>query len=83
MQFFGDDIERANREGERVGTRGPRNLLELLPDEFSMDDVRKVVTRQGKDAKRSIYIVKNWINRKYVIQNSEFSFQKSGKYKKH
>ena len=82
MQFFGADIEAANREGGRIGTRGPRNLLELLPDEFTMNDVRNVVTRQGKDAKRSVYIVKNWINRKYVIQNSEFSFIKSGKFKK-
>ena len=32
MAFFGEDIERATYDGERIGTRGPRNLLELLPD---------------------------------------------------
>ena len=37
MQFFGADIEKANSgEGDRIGTRGPRNLLELLPDEFTI-----------------------------------------------
>ena len=81
MQFFGGDIEAANSLGERIANRGPRNLLELLPDEFTLDDARRVRKQQGKDEQKTIFMIRNWMNRNYVIQNSEFSFEKSYKYK--
>ena len=81
MQFFGADIEAANSLGERIANRGPRNLLELLPDEFTLDDARRVRKQQGKDEQKTIFMIRNWMNRNYVIQNSEFSFEKSYKYK--
>ena len=82
MQFFGDDIEAANSGNERIGTRGPRNLLELLPDEFTLDDAKRIRQKNGKSEGKTIKMIRNWINRNYVIQNSEFSFVKSEKYKK-
>ena len=82
MQFFGDDIEAANSGNERIGTRGPRNLLELLPDEFTLDDAKRIRRKNGKSEGKTIKMIRNWINRNYVIQNSEFSFVKSEKYKK-
>ena len=82
MQFFGDDIEAANSGNERIGTRGPRNLLELLPDEFTLDDAKRIRQKNGKSEGKTIIMIRNWINRNYVIQNSEFSFVKSEKYKK-
>ena len=81
MQFFGEDIEKANQEGERVGTRGPRNLLELLPDEFTIDDAKRMRQKQGMDASRAIKMIRIWKSRKYVFQISDFSFVKSEKYK--
>ncbi len=81
MQFFGEDIEKANQEGERVGTRGPRNLLELLPDEFTLDDAKRMRQKQGMDASRAIKMIRIWKSRKYVFQISDFSFVKSEKYK--
>jgi hypothetical protein len=81
MQFFGEDIEKATQEGERIGTRGPQNMLELLPDEFTLEDAKQVRIRCGKDAKNALSMVRNWVNRKYVIQYSVFSFKKSEKYK--
>ena len=83
MQFFGEDIEAANHGEERTGTRGPRNLLDLLPDEFTLEDAKKVRLRNGKGEAKTIKMIRNWINRQYVIQNSEFSFVKSKKYIKH
>ena len=80
MQFFGDDIERANNgDNARIGTRGPRNLLELLPDTFTLDDARRVRQQQGLDNERHhpMKMIRTWINRGYVIQNTEYSFQKS------
>jgi hypothetical protein len=83
MQFFGEDIEKANQEGERVGTRGPRNLLELLPDEFTLDDAKRMRQKQGMDASRAIKMIRIWKSRKYVFQISDFSFVKSEKFRKH
>ena len=82
MQFFGEDIEKANQEGERMGTRGPRNLLELLPDEFTLDDAKRMRQKQGMDASRAIKMIRIWKSRKYVFQISDFSFVKSEKFRK-
>ena len=79
MSFFGEDIARAvNGDGSRVGTRGPRNLLELLPDEFTLDDAKRVRQQQGlsNEGSKPARMVRTWINRGYVIQNTEYSFLK-------
>ena len=79
MQFFGDAIERANNgEDSRIGTRGPRNLLELLPDTFTIDDAKRVRQLQGMsiEQSRAIKMIRTWVNRGYVIQNTEYSFMK-------
>ena len=59
--------------------RGPRSLLEDLPEEFTLDDARRVRQQQGlsNEGFQPIRMVRNWINRELVIQNSEFSFKKS------
>ena len=80
MQFFGADIEAANRMGERVGTRGPRNLLELLPDEFTLDDAKKARQKQGQDPKNASKMVRNWKSRGYVTQISDISFKKAARF---
>ena len=82
MQFFGEDIERANQENERTGSRGPQNMLELLPNEFTVDDAKRVRRQQGKDnnGNRCMRMIRTWLNRGYVIQNTEYSFIKSDKY---
>ena len=82
MQFFGDDIEAANSGNVRMGTRGPRNLLELLPDEFTIDDAKRMRQKQGMDASRAIKMIRIWKSRKYVFQISDFSFVKSEKFRK-
>ena len=80
--FFGDAIERAtNGDDSRIGTRGPQNMMTQLADEFTLDDVKRICQKEGKDPSRAIKIIRNWMNRNYLIQNSEFSFQKSEKFK--
>ena len=82
MQFFGADIEKANSgEGERVGSRGPRNLLELLPDEFTVEDAKRVRQQQGLDTKRTNQMISTWKSRSYVCQISDVSFQKSDRFR--
>ena len=81
MEFFGADIEAANRGEERIGTRGPRNLLEFLPDEFSVEDAKRVRRQLGMDTDRTIKMIRIWKSRHYVFQISDFSFKKSEKFK--
>ena len=76
MEFFGADIDRAEYEDDREIHRGPKNLLEMLPDTFTIDDAKRVCQQQGKSAKRASRIVSTWKSRDYIIQISDFSYQK-------
>ena len=84
MQFFGEDIEAANRVGERIGSRGPQNMLELLPDVFTLEDAIRIRQQQGKNASRrdTMHMIRTWTNRGYCAQRTEHSFEKEEKYKK-
>ena len=80
MAFFGEDIERAeNGEDSRLGRRGPRNLLELLPDEFTLDDAKRVRQQQGlsNDGRKCQNMISQWLFRRYVLQITDYSFKKS------
>ncbi len=85
MQFFGEDIEAANRDGERMRTRGPQNLLELLPNEFTINEVMRVRSQKGlpNDMRKCKSMLRQWVCRKYVLQMTDDSFIKSEKYIKH
>ena len=83
MQFFGDDIEKAaSGDDSRIGTRGPRNLLELLPDRFTIDDARRVRLQEGMAPDKTGNMVSTWKKRHYVVQMADGSFLKSEKFKK-
>ncbi|MBO4672906.1 MAG: hypothetical protein J5616_00945, partial [Bacteroidaceae bacterium] len=81
MEFFGEDIAKANRDDERVGKRGPRNLLELLPDTFTLEDAKRVRREQGmsNENHKCNKMIAQWVFRKYVLQITDYSFQKNGK----
>ena len=82
MQFFGADIEKANQgEGSRIGTRGPRNLLELLPNEFTLEDAKRVRTQQGLGTEKTANMISTWKKRQYVVQMADGSFQKSKRFR--
>ena len=82
MAFFGEDIERAeNGDDARIGKRGPRNLLDLLPDKFTLEDAKRVRRQQGMDTEKTGNMVSTWKKRNYVVQMADGSFQKSDKYK--
>ena len=50
MEFFGSAIEEAQAADGLHNTRGPRNLLELLPDEFTYQQAREKCRRHKKYA---------------------------------
>ena len=82
MAFFGDDIEKATHEDERIGTRGPRNLLELLPDEFTIEDAKRVRRQQGMRTENTGKMVSQWKTRGYILQLTVDSFKKALKFNK-
>ena len=77
MQFFGDAIEQANNMAERTGTRGPRNLLELLPDTFTIEDAKRVRRQQGMNTENTGKMISQWKTRGYILQLTVDSFQKA------
>ncbi len=79
MHFFGEDIERATRgDDARIGTRGPKNLLDYLPDEFTLADALRVRQREGKnsDIRKCRNMIYQWVSRGYVLQLTDDSFKK-------
>ena len=79
MRLFGDMIRNANGEVP-TSKRGPRSLLEDLPESFTLDDAKRVRQQQGlsNEGYQAIKMIRTWINRKRVIQNTEYSFKKAG-----
>ena len=78
MEFFGADIEEANQQG-MVRDRqlpGRRNLLELLPDEFTFQDAVRVRQREGLDAQGTSAMLRQWKHRRYVTFVTNDNYQK-------
>ena len=66
MRFFGDMIARENSVGEKSSKRGPENLLQLLPDIFTMPQLDAIRMEHGLNAKGTKNVIKQWIFRGYI-----------------
>jgi len=83
MHFFGDLIRQA--EGDiQVSRSGPQSLLELLKDEFTLDDAIRIRLQRGLDAsqRETEHMIRTWKNRGYCAQRTAHSYYKSGKFAK-
>lgn len=76
MQFFGEAIENANRGTEEVGRRGPRNLLNMLPNEFTVHDADLIRQANGMDTRGTRNMLSQWVHRGYLLQMTDDSFCK-------
>ena len=77
MTFFGEAIENANRSvDEQTGRRGPRNLLKLLPDEFTVHDADLIRQANGMDTRGTRNMLSQWVHRGYLLQMTDDSFKK-------
>ena len=82
MTFFGEAIENANRSAdEQTGRRGPRNLLKLLPDEFTVHDADLIRQANGMDTRGTRNMLSQWVHRGYLLQMTDDSFCKIEKLK--
>ena len=68
MHFFGEAIEKANGEVQ-VTKRGPRNLLEELPDRFTYDDAVAVRRKQNLSASKTQAMLYTWKSRGYITKD--------------
>ena len=66
MHFFGEAIEQAEQGGSSLSRRGPRNLLELLPNEFTYDDAVSIRRQQGLNREGTKDMIRVWRNRGYI-----------------
>lgn len=79
MKLWGDQIREADGE-VMVSKRGPQNLLDLLPTKFTLEDAKRVRQLQGMRTDQTKKMIRNWVYRNYVTQNSELSFEKAQAY---
>ena len=89
MQFFANDMDEAEIAMRRQGHRGPQNMLDLLPDEFTREEVHLLRQSQGITTGSTSKMLSNWKHRGYItlFSNSlpgsgEELYRKTGLYLK-
>ena len=75
MRFFADGIRRAEYAA-KGNIRGPRNLLALLPDEFTYQDAVNLRLKEGKTAEGTSNMLAQWVFRQYILRITDYSFKK-------
>ena len=66
MRFFGDMIAKEMNCAERSSKRGPENLLQLLPDVFTLSQLEALRLEHGLEQKGTKGIIRQWIHRQYI-----------------
>ena len=81
MVYFGASMEREIKEENNImSTSGPRNLLTLLPAEFTLDQFAQMRYRQGKTGDGQA-LLRQWQSRRYIEWDSiSHTFHKIGKF---
>ena len=86
MRFFGNDIEMAeNAHYANVSKRGPRNLLDLLPDVFTREEAQLLRQKLGMNKGGLSLMISTWKQRGYIqlldeaMPQAELSQQRFGK----
>lgn len=82
--FFGQEIKEARDASKsRKKKTGRVNLLESLPDVFSVADAQEMRKRADKDVEGTKNMLRVWVHRGYIVFNEEKEmYEKSEKYKK-
>ena len=75
MHFFGREIEMAESATNSEKRSGPQNLLELLPDVFTREELQKLRHKMGVDKGRLCDMLYNWRRRGYIEQHENSTSQ--------
>ena len=67
-RFFRDAIVKSEQEGVKSSKRGPSNMLQLLPNEFSYQQAEQLRSDLGLDTKGTRRMIATWVFRKYIVK---------------
>ena len=73
MRFFGDMIAKENFMAERSSKRGPQNLLQILPDNFTAAQLLAIRLEHGLDAKGTDMMIRQWLHRNYIRRAYQYT----------
>ena len=79
MIFFGAGIAKANEVGEKSNKRGPANLLQQLPDNFTYTQAEMVRLQNDFGKKGTAMMLRNWVNRHYIANADGADGKQDGK----
>ena len=66
MKFFGDAIAHQEETEEKIPTKGPQNLLDLLPEVFTREEANAARQRAGIRSDSLRQMLCNWKRRGYI-----------------
>ena len=73
MRFFGDMIAKENFMAEKSSKRGPQNLLQILPDNFTAAQLLAIRLEHGLDAKGTDMMIRQWLHRNYIRRTYQYT----------
>lgn len=73
MRFFGDMIAKENFMAEKSSKRGPQNLLQILPDNFTAAQLLAIRLEHGLDAKGTNMMIRQWLHRNYIRRAYQYT----------
>ena len=73
MRFFGDMIAKENFMAEKSAKRGPQNLLQILPDNFTAAQLLAIRLEHGLDAKGTDMMIRQWLHRNYIRRAYQYT----------
>ena len=78
MKFWGDQIRAADADVQ-TSKRGPQSLLIYLPEEFTVEDAKRVRQQHGFscDEMKCSKMISQWKSRGYILQLTVDSFKKA------
>ncbi len=81
MHFFSEQLHQ-QMAGEVVRIRGPKNMLDELPDSFTREDAQAVRIRERKKNSNPSQMLCMWVERGYITRDEDGVYHKTPAYLK-
>ena len=80
LHFYGEQMREENLREQLPAVCGPQNMLDLLPNRFSKQELSAVHRAQGRDG-NVMQLIYTWTNRGYIEQDqATMDYIKTPKY---
>ena len=71
LRFFGDAIVKSEVEGVKSTRRGPKNMLQQLPDIFTFHEVEQLRQENGLNKEGTKSMLNTWVYRHYIRRSND------------